>query len=65
VLDLNLGRGESCEAIARVLRDRGIPFVLNTGDKNRSEADLAGIAAPVITKPNAAAEVIRQLLGQR
>ena len=62
VLDLNLGRGESCAAIARALRERDIPFVLHTGDKNRSDVDLAAIDAPIIAKPSAAAEVIRSLL---
>jgi DNA-binding response OmpR family regulator len=64
VLDLNLGRGESCEAIAQMLGERNIPFVLNTGDKNRSDVDLDSIDAPIIQKPNAAAEVIKRLLEQ-
>lgn len=64
ILDLNLGRGESCEAIARALRERDIPFVVHTGDRNRSEVDLAAIEAPIIAKPSAATEVVKRLLDQ-
>lgn len=62
VLDAHLGRGETCEAIAEVLRERGIPFVLNTGNLGRAEEYLRGIDAPVIRKPNAAQAVVAQLL---
>lgn len=64
VLDVNLGRGESSEAIAQILRDRNIPFVLNTGDRSANSENLRGIEAPIITKPSAAAEVVARLLEQ-
>ena len=32
VLDVNLGHGQTCEAVANALRARRVPFVLNTGD---------------------------------
>lgn len=62
VLDVNLGRGESCEAVARVLRERGVPFVLHTGDLDRTGELLRDMDAPILAKPTAAAAVIERLL---
>lgn len=62
VLDVNLGRGETCETAAQTLRELGIPFVLHTGDLNRAGETLRAIDAPILAKPVAAAEVIARLL---
>jgi DNA-binding response OmpR family regulator len=62
VLDVNLGRGDTCEAIAKELKARNVPFVLNTGDLNRAGEYLRGIDAPIISKPTAAEVVIERLL---
>lgn len=62
VLDVNLGNGETCEAVADALRERGVPFVLNTGDLNRAGEYLRGIDAPILAKPSAANEVVERLL---
>lgn len=62
VLDVNLGNGETCEAIAQALRVRGVPFVLNTGDLNRAGEYLRGIQAPILAKPSSANEVVERLL---
>ena len=35
VLDVNLGKGETCEPVAVELRARGVPFLLHTGDLDR------------------------------
>ena len=32
VLDMNLGAGDTCEPIARVLTGQEIPFILHSGD---------------------------------
>lgn len=62
VLDVNLGRGETCEAIAQALKQRSIPFVLHTGDLDRAGEYLRGIKAPIISKPSTASTVIARLL---
>jgi DNA-binding response OmpR family regulator len=62
VLDVNLGGGETCEAVAHLLRARGIPFVLNTGDLDRAGEFLREINAPIIAKPSSADSVIARLL---
>lgn len=62
ILDVNLGNGETCREVAEELRDRRIPFVLNTGDLNRSGEFLRAMRAPIIAKPNASADVVRTLL---
>ena len=62
VLDVNLGGGETCEDVARLLRQRGIPFVLNTGDLDRAGEFLREIKAPIVAKPSSADSVIAQLL---
>lgn len=62
VLDVNLGRGETCEAVAKILKERGVPFVLNTGDLNRAGEYLRGMDAPILSKPSAADAVVAKLL---
>lgn len=62
VLDVNLGRGETCEVIAHELKQRGIPFLLHTGDLNRVGEFLREIDAPIIPKPANADEVIARLV---
>jgi CheY-like chemotaxis protein len=49
VLDINL-RGERVFAVARILRDRGIPIVFSTG-YGRDGMDTEWTACPVIQKP--------------
>ncbi|MDG6080259.1 response regulator [Erythrobacter litoralis] len=61
VLDVNLGRDETCDAIARTLRDHDIPFVLHTGDLDRAGEYLRGIEAPIVAKPSTASAVIARL----
>ncbi len=62
VLDVNLGRGETCEAIAVELSRRAIPFVLHTGDLDRAGEFIRGLDAPVVSKPRPAEDVVRQML---
>ncbi len=62
VLDVNLGRGETCEAIAIELNKRAIPFILHTGDLNRAGEFIRGFEAPVVAKPRPAEDVVSQVL---
>lgn len=62
VLDVNLGGGETCEKIAITLKERAIPFILNTGDLDRSGELLRAIDAPVVAKPTPAEAVVERLV---
>lgn len=62
VLDVNLGHGQTCEAVANALRARRVPFVLNTGDLDRAGEFLRGINAPILSKPTAADAVVERLI---
>jgi DNA-binding response OmpR family regulator len=57
VLDVNLGRGETCEPVARKLRESGKPFVVLTGyspDNLASPFD----DATILTKPPCLDDVV-------
>lgn len=62
VLDVNLGRGETCEEAAKRLRAGEIPFVLHTGDLNRVGEFLRSLGAPILAKPRAAEDVIAHVM---
>lgn len=62
LLDVNLGAGATCEPIAAELEERGLPFILHTGDLDRVGEFLRRIDAPVISKPACANDVAAQLL---
>lgn len=62
VLDVNLGGGQTCEAAAGHLRDKGVPFVLHTGDLDRQGEMLRTLKARIIPKPTPAIHVARSLL---
>ena len=51
LLDVNLGRGATCEPIARRLREIGLPFALHSGDLVRRGELIASLDAPLIAKP--------------
>ncbi|TFL16070.1 response regulator [Jannaschia formosa] len=65
LLDFNLGRGETSEALAHALLDRGIPFAFLTG---YSEATMTLpdrlLAAPRFSKPCHVEEVVAWLDGK-
>ena len=61
VLDVNLGRGMTCEPVADALRDSGIPFILHTGDLDRVGEFLRRFGAPVIAKPTPSDDVVEQI----
>lgn len=62
ILDINLGRGETCEGVAAFAQENGIPFVLNTGDLDRVGETLREMNAPIIAKPSSAEAVVSTLL---
>lgn len=62
ILDVSLGGGETCRQTADRLLERGIPFILHTGDLNRVGEYLREIDAPVIAKPRPADDVVAALL---
>ena len=63
VLDVNLGKGETCEPVAVELRTRRIPFLLHTGDLNRAGEALRDLEAPIMAKPSGAEDVVSRLFG--
>lgn len=62
VLDVNLGRGETCENIATRLRALGIPFILHTGDLDRQGEAIRKLDATVVPKPTPAPAVAQRIL---
>lgn len=58
LLDVNLGRGETCAPIAETLARRGIPFALHSGDLDRRGELVSSIDAPLVRKPVSAEAVI-------
>jgi DNA-binding response OmpR family regulator len=63
ILDVNLGRGETCAQAAAALKKLGIPFVLHTGDLDRTGEFLRELNAPVLSKPRGADDVVRYMMG--
>ncbi|WOI57383.1 response regulator [Palleronia sp. LCG004] len=51
ILDVNLGRGSTCECVAERLAERQIPFLLHSGDLVRQGELIERIEAEVIPKP--------------
>ena len=59
VLDVNLGGGETCEAVAERLKADGVPFLLHSGDLDRQGELVRMLGAPILRKPTPAREVAR------
>lgn len=62
ILDVTLGRNQTCKPTANRLLEEGIPFILHTGDLDRVGEHLREIRAPMIAKPRPADEVVSSLL---
>ncbi|BDI61866.1 response regulator [Qipengyuania nanhaisediminis] len=58
ILDVSLGKGETCVPVARELTNQGIPFLLHTGDLNRHQERVRNLNAPIVPKPAASDAVI-------
>ena len=63
VLDVDLGDGATCERVAHDLTKRGLPFVLHTGDLDRSGEFLRKFGVAVIPKPTVSGQVAEQVMG--
>lgn len=64
ILDVNLGRGETCEAVARELQARGIPFILHSGDLDRRNETIRTIGARVVAKPASTGRVVAEAVAE-
>ena len=65
VLDVNLGRGETCEAVAERPAAMDVPFVLHSGDLDRLGELITRLDRPIVRKPargERVAEAVRALL---
>ena len=58
ILDVTLADGCTCVPVARELAERGIPFLLHSGDLDRQNETVRELAVPLIAKPAAAEKVI-------
>lgn len=59
VLDVNLGRGQTCREVALALQQRGVPYALHTGDLDRAGEFIRELDAPTIAKPRPAEDVVQ------
>ena len=64
VLDVSLLDGENCLPIARALDQRGIPYVIHSGDLDRQDETIRSLDAPRIAKPACSGEVVETALGR-
>lgn len=62
VLDVSLGRGDTCFAVARELERHNIPFILHSGDLDRHNETVRDLGAQLIAKPARADIVIATAL---
>lgn len=62
ILDVSLGRGETCVPVADDLRRRGIPFIIHSGDLDRRNETIRGLGARVIGKPASSERVVAEAL---
>lgn len=62
VLDVSLGRGETCTPVAEELSRRNIPFILHTGNLDRHDEQLRQLNADFVAKPTPANLVIEEAL---
>ncbi|WOI54019.1 hypothetical protein [Parvularcula sp. LCG005] len=58
VLDVNLGRGETCRPVAQKLRELGVPFFLHSGDFDRQGELINELGAKIIPKPTPAHRLV-------
>ena len=64
ILDVNLGRGQTCAPVAAELEAMNVPYMLHTGDLDRHGETVTQFDAPILAKPSssdAVLEVLRAL----
>lgn len=64
ILDVNLGRGQTCEPVAEELRRRDIPFILHSGDLDRRDETIRRLGARIIAKPASAERVVAEAFAE-
>ncbi|WP_298283703.1 response regulator [Novosphingobium sp.] len=62
ILDVSLGRGQTCEQVARALAEMGVPYVLHTGDLDRMDEGVRNLGGTLVPKPTPAAVVVARAL---
>lgn len=62
ILDVSLGKGQTCEQVARTLAALGVPYVLHTGDLDRMDEAVRGLGGTLVPKPTPAAVVVARAL---
>lgn len=62
ILDVTLKDGETCVPIARELQQRGIPFLLHSGDLDRHDETVRELDAELVAKPASASRVIARAM---
>ncbi|MGJ0238935.1 response regulator [uncultured Novosphingobium sp.] len=58
ILDVTLKDGETCVPVAEALAQRGIPYLLHSGDLDRHDETVRGLGAELVAKPASASRVI-------
>lgn len=62
ILDVSLSHGETCAPVARTLAERGVPYVLHTGDLDRMDEAVRKLGGVLVPKPTPAAVVVSRAL---
>lgn len=62
ILDVSLGQGQTCEPVAQALAERGVPYVLHTGDLDRMDETVRQLGGVLVPKPTPAASVVQRAL---
>ena len=63
LLDVNLGRGSTCEAVAERLRELAVPFALHTGDLERQGELVMRFDVPILAKPSSNDAIVQTVKG--
>lgn len=64
VLDVSLTDGDTCLPIARELEQRGIPYVIHSGDLDRQDEVIRSLDVPRLAKPTCSDRVIAAALDE-
>lgn len=65
ILDVNLGRSETCMPVADELKRRAIPYILHSGDLDRRDEAIRKLGARVIAKPAASSRVVAEAIAEQ
>jgi DNA-binding NtrC family response regulator len=62
ILDVSLSHGQTCAPVAKALAERGVPYVLHTGDLDRMDEAVRKLGGVLVPKPTPAAVVVSRAL---